>query len=34
VRFPRTKAEQQPDREQWPWLRGMIEQRVEEDEGR
>lgn len=32
VRFPRTRAEQQADREQWPWLAGVVEQRVGADE--
>jgi hypothetical protein len=32
VRYPCTEAEQQADREQWPYLPGTIEQRVGEDE--
>jgi hypothetical protein len=32
VRFPRSQAEEQADREQWPWLSGVIEQRCGEDE--
>ncbi len=32
VRFPRSKAEGQGDRANWPWLAGVIEQRCAEDE--
>ncbi|MGA2830329.1 MAG: hypothetical protein ABSF03_29950 [Streptosporangiaceae bacterium] len=32
VRFPRSQAGEQADREQWPWLPGVIAQRVGEEE--
>ena len=32
VRFPRHKAEEQGDRDAWPYLPGVIEQRCAEDE--
>ncbi len=32
VRFPRSQAEQQADRDAWPYLPGMIEQRCGPDE--
>lgn len=32
VKFPRDKAGQQADRDAWPWVNGVIEQWVGEDE--
>jgi hypothetical protein len=32
VRFPRSQAEEQGNRSAWPWLAGVIQQRVGEDE--
>ena len=32
VRFPRSQAEERGDRAAWPWLAGVIQQRVGADE--
>ncbi len=32
VKFPRSQGEEQANREAWPWLPGVIEQRCGEDE--
>ena len=34
VRYPRTKHEEQGDREAWPWLPGSVLEQVEPDEWR